>query len=141
MFSVDTGDNVTMSAPGAGCQHTSSMAYIAAIVIGVCRLFSSLTLARILMTFSRRTMYFTSLVLTILSLLLFSTFSFMIRQHASAGAMFSLQVGSFLSSCVLVISVQVTLASHWSTLIILASYWSARGPDSAPPSLWRTLPC
>ena len=114
MFSVDTGDNVTMSSPGAGCQHTSSMAYIAAIVIGVCRLFSSLTLARILMTFSRRTMYFSSLVLTILSLLLFSAFSFMIRQQASAGAMFSLQVGSFLSSCVLVISVQVTLASHWS---------------------------
>ena len=103
MFSEHTSDNVTMGPPGAGCQHTSSMAYIAAIVIGVCRLFSSLTLARILMTCSRRTMYFSSLVLTILSLLMFSTFSFMMKE----GPVFSLQVGSFLSSCVLVISVQV----------------------------------
>merc|ERR1719154_133446 len=79
------------------------MAYIAAIVIGVCRLFSSLTLARILMTCSRRAMYFSSLVLTILSLLMFSTFSFMMKE----GPVFSLQVGSFLSSCVLVISVQL----------------------------------
>ena len=83
MFSEqETSDNVTLVTPGAGCQHTSSMAYIAAIVIGVCRLFSSLTLARILMTCSRRVMYFSSLVLTILSLLMFSTFSFMIRQRA-----------------------------------------------------------
>ena len=53
-------------------------------------------------------MYFSSLVLTILSLLMFSTFSFMIRQQAATGAgVFSLQVGSFLSSCILVISVQV----------------------------------
>ena len=83
MFSEQqTSDNVTLVTQGAGCQHTSSMAYIAAIVIGVCRLFSSLTLARILMTCSRRVMYFSSLVLTILSLLMFSTFSFMIRQRA-----------------------------------------------------------
>ena len=129
MFSVDTGDNVTMSAPGPGCQHTSSMAYIAAIVIGVCRLVSSLTLARILLTFSRRTMYFSSLVLTILSLMMFSILSFLIRQEPHSDV-FSLQVGSFLSSCVLVISVQVntglSLVNTGHVASILASDWSIK---------------
>ena len=72
---------------------------------------ASLTLARILMTFSRRTMYFTSLILTIICLLLFSTFSYLISSHMLQdmveGGVFSLQVASLLSSCLLVISVQL----------------------------------
>ena len=72
---------------------------------------ASLTLARILMTFSRRTMYFTSLILTIICLLLFSTFSYLISSHMLQdmveGGIFSLQVASLLSSCLLVISVQL----------------------------------
>ena len=90
------------------CHHTSSMAYISAIVIGLCRLGASLTLARILMTFSRRTMYFTSLVLTIISLNLFSTFSYLISTSSQVVEdVFTLQVASLLSSCLLVISVQL----------------------------------
>ena len=73
------------------------------------RLVASLTLARILMTFSRRSMYFTSMILTIISLLLFSTFSYLISTSMSGGqeGVGSLQVGSLLSSCLLVISVQL----------------------------------
>ena len=64
------------------------------------------------MTFSRRTMYFTSLILTIVCLLLFSTFSYLISSHMLQGpilegGIFSLQVASLLSSCLLVISVQL----------------------------------
>jgi len=101
--------NSSMPSESSGaCQHTSSMAYISAIVIGLCRLFASLTLARILMTFSRRTMYFTSLVLTIFCLFLFSTFSYLISsQSGLLEDVFSLQVASLLSSCLLVISVQL----------------------------------
>jgi len=109
VFSEDVGDNITLRDHGPLCQHASSMAYIAAIVIGVCRLVASLTLARILMTFSRRSMYFTSMILTIISLLLFSTFSYLISTSMSGGqeGVGSLQVGSLLSSCLLVISVQL----------------------------------
>ena len=68
------------------------------------RLVASLSLARILLTCSRRTMYFTSLVLTILCLLLFSTFSYLLALTQAQGQeMFSLGVGSLLSSCLLVI--------------------------------------
>jgi len=97
-----------MKVEGEVCHHTSSMAYISAIVIGLCRLVASLTLARILMTFSRRTMYFTSLVLTIICLNLFSTFSYLISTSSDlVENVFSLQVASLLSSCLLVISVQL----------------------------------
>ena len=49
-------------------------------------------------------MYFTSLVLTILCLLLFSTFSYLLALTQAQGQeMFSLGVGSLLSSCLLVI--------------------------------------
>ena len=90
------------------CHHTSTMAYFSAIVIGLCRLLASLSLARILMTFSRRTMYFVSLVLTILCLFLFSTFSFLISSwEGLVEDVFSLQVASLFSSCLLVISVQL----------------------------------
>jgi len=97
---------------GPTCHHTSSMAYISAIVIGLCRLFSSLTLARILLTFSRRSMYFTSLILTIICLFMFSTFSYIISVFMSTGhdskeVVFILQVASLLASCLLVISVQL----------------------------------
>ena len=60
------------------------------------------------MTFSRRTMYFTSLVLTIICLNLFSTFSYLISTSSDlVENVFSLQVASLLSSCLLVISVQL----------------------------------
>ena len=71
------------------------------------RLLASLTLARILMTFSRRTMYFTSMILTIICLLLFSTFSYLISTSGRQERVSSLQLGSLLSSCLLVISVQL----------------------------------
>merc|ERR1719347_489107 len=59
------------------------------------------------MTFSRRTMYFTSMILTIISLLLFSTFSYLISTSGKLERVGSLQLGSLLSSCLLVISVQL----------------------------------
>ena len=120
-------NNVTvLGGKGEACHHTSSMAYFSAIVIGLCRsvivrpggdwrvtfsgcrLLASLSLARILMTFSRRTMYFASLVLTILCLFLFSTFSYLISSwEGLVEDVFSLQVASLFSSCLLVISVQL----------------------------------
>ena len=60
------------------------------------------------MTFSRRTMYFASLVLTILCLFLFSTFSYLISSwEGLVEDVFSLRVASLFSSCLLVISVQL----------------------------------
>ena len=78
------------------------------VLLSDCRLLASLTLARILMTFSRRTMYFASLLLTILCLFLFSTFSYLISSwEGLVEDVFSLQVASLFSSCLLVISVQL----------------------------------
>ena len=78
------------------------------VLFSDCRLLASLTLARILMTFSRRTMYFASLLLTILCLFLFSTFSYLISSwEGLVEDVFSLQVASLFSSCLLVISVQL----------------------------------
>ena len=106
------------------------------------RLVASLTLARILMTFSRRSMYFTSLVLTILCLLLFSTFSYLLALTQAQGQeMFSLGVGSLLSSCLLVIRCAPSNIFMGTFNIFPCVQCAARGPDSASPPVRGALPC
>jgi len=92
-------------------QHkTSSMAYVAAMVIGVCRLISSLALARLLRSVSRRVMYFISLSLTLTCLTAFSTFSHLVHslpQENSSKLESVFQWGSLVAVCLLVFSVQL----------------------------------
>ena len=106
------------------------------------RLVASLSLARILLTCSRRTMYFTSLVLTILCLLLFSTFSYLLALTQAQGQeMFSLGVGSLLSSCLLVIRCAPSNIFMGSFNIFPCVQCAARGPDAASPPVRGALPC
>jgi len=88
---------------------TSSMAYLSAMVIGVCRLTSSLALARLLRSVSRRVMYFTSLTLTITCLITFATFSYLVHHlpQGQEGMESVFQWGSLVSVCLLVFSVQL----------------------------------
>jgi len=88
---------------------TSPMAYTSAIVIGVCRLISSLMLARLLTNLPRRSMYFVSIILTIISLITFSTFSYLIYhpQIMSYSPLSIFQWASLVSACLLVFSVQL----------------------------------
>jgi len=88
---------------------TSSMAYVSAILIGVCRLVSSLTLARLLKNFHRRSMYFISITLTILCLITFSSFSYLISNPESLSIenVSVLKWASLVSACLLVFSVQL----------------------------------
>ena len=88
---------------------TSHMAYISAIVIGVCRLLSSLALARLLRNFQRRSMYFVSIIMTILCLITFSSFSYLISNpHSLSISDLSLfKWASLVSACLLVFSVQL----------------------------------
>jgi SP family facilitated glucose transporter-like MFS transporter 8 len=88
---------------------TSSMAYVSAILIGVCRLVSSLTLARLLKNFHRRSMYFISIILTILCLITFSSFSYLISSPESLSIenVSVLKWASLVSACLLVFSVQL----------------------------------
>jgi len=89
---------------------TSSMAYLSAMVIGICRLLSSLALARLLQSVSRRSMYFISVSLTLLCLLSFSVFSYLIQyQPAVRGNSLEsvFQWCSLVAVCLLVISVQL----------------------------------
>lgn len=92
-------------------QHkTSSMAYVAAMVIGVCRLISSLALARLLRSVSRRVMYFISLSLTLLCLTTFATFSHLVHSLPKEGSSrleSVFQWGSLVAVCLLVFSVQL----------------------------------
>merc|ERR1719341_1872523 len=92
-------------------QHkTSSMAYVAAMVIGVCRLISSLALARLLRSVSRRVMYFISLSLTLLCLTTFATFSHLVQSLPKEGSSrleSVFQWGSLVAVCLLVFSVQL----------------------------------
>jgi len=114
----DSTPNVTTVFLGAdGClvsplQHkTSSMAYVAAMVIGVCRLISSLALARLLRSVSRRVMYFISLSLTLVCLTSFATFSHLVhnlpQQSNSSRVESVFQWGSLVAVCLLVFSVQL----------------------------------
>ena len=64
------GDIVPLSVDGG---KTAGEAYLAAIVIGMVRLISSLLLAQLLTRFRRRSMYFLSASLTIFSLCSFAT--------------------------------------------------------------------
>ena len=106
------------------------------------RLVASLSLARILLTCSRRTMYFTSLVLTILCLLLFSTFSYLLALTQAQGQeMFSLGVGSLLSSCLLVIRCAPSNIFMGTFNIFPYVQCAARGPDAASPPVRGALPC
>eukprot|EP00091_Calanus_sinicus_P016752 TRINITY_DN36298_c0_g1_i1.p1 TRINITY_DN36298_c0_g1~~TRINITY_DN36298_c0_g1_i1.p1 ORF type:complete len:181 (-),score=23.95 TRINITY_DN36298_c0_g1_i1:21-563(-) len=88
---------------------TSSMAYVSAILIGVCRLVSSLALARLLQNFHRRSMYFISITLTILCLITFSSFSYLISnpEPLSSPNLSFLRWASVVSACLLVFSVQL----------------------------------
>merc|ERR1712200_92486 len=79
------------------------MAYLSAITIGLFRLVASLTLARLLMRFRRRIMYFTSLILSITCLSTFSIFSLLGKDSDSQIYKWS----SLVAACLLVFSVQL----------------------------------
>jgi hypothetical protein len=65
---------------GYGDGSTSTEAYISAIVIGFVRLVASLLLSKLLRRFRRRSMYFTSAALTIVSLASFATCTIFIQR-------------------------------------------------------------
>merc|ERR1719483_1236295 len=79
------------------------------MVIGVCRLVSSLALATLLKHFHRRFMYFFSITLTIICLITFSSLSYFISQpqSLSSSSLVLFQWASLVSICLLVFSVQL----------------------------------
>merc|ERR1719483_1340285 len=79
------------------------------MVIGVCRLMSSLALASLLKHFHRRFMYFISITMTIICLITFSTLSYFISQPKSLSSsnLIVFQWASLVSTCLLVFSVQL----------------------------------
>lgn len=90
---------------------TSNEAYISAIVIGSVRLIASLLLSKLLRRFRRRSMYFTSAILTIISLASFATCNLFIE----GSEMF--RWAALFTACLLVFSVQLGI----QTLPILLS--------------------
>jgi len=88
---------------------TSQMAYISAILIGLCRLVSSLTLSRLLRTYQRRFMYTISIILTIIFLMAFSLISFIIShpESLSSTSLSLFRWASLATACLLVFSVQL----------------------------------
>ena len=64
--------NSTDCTTGLGDGSTSREAYISAIIIGFVRLLASLLLSKLLRKFRRRSMYFASAILTIISLISFA---------------------------------------------------------------------
>jgi len=88
---------------------TSGMAYTSAILIGVCRLISSVTLARLLKIYPRRSMYFLSSILTVLCIIIFSIISYLIAHPdlMSSQNVSVLRWASLVSACSLVFSVQL----------------------------------
>ena len=88
---------------------TSGTAYTSAILIGVCRLISSVTLARLLKIYPRRSMHFLSTILTILCLIIFSIISYLIAHPdlMSSQNVSVLRWASLVSACSLVFSVQL----------------------------------
>ena len=86
---------------------TSHMAYISAIIIGICRLLSSIALARLLRNFQRRSMYFVSIIMTILCLVTFSSFSYLISHSIPSSHLSLFKWASLVSACLLVFSVQL----------------------------------
>ena len=100
-------NNTNMTITGCNREsQTSSMAYVSAILVGICRLVSSLTLARLLKNFSRRLMYFMSMCLTISCLFAFSLFSYLIDSSSTSNETV-LKWASLISICLLVFSVQL----------------------------------
>jgi len=97
---------VVVAQAGQPCSHTSSLAYIAAIVIGVCRLVAALTLTRLLRSVPRRAIYFTSLGLTILCLVVFASLSWALTAPLQSQRS-TLQWAALLAACLLVLSVQL----------------------------------
>ena len=130
--------SVVAAQAGQPCSHTSSLAYIAAIVIGitpsqpsitafwkfdrsdvklsvwmfeclvtgVCRLVAALTLTRLLRSVPRRAIYFTSLGLTILCLVVFASLSWALTAPLQSQRS-TLQWAALLAACLLVLSVQL----------------------------------
>ena len=111
-FSNESSLNKTLGIQISECTEeskTSTMAYISAMMIGLCRLLSSLTLARLLRDFPRRSMYAISLMMTSISLISFSLFSFLLP---SAHLLYptyitGIKTGCLASVCLLVFSVQL----------------------------------
>ena len=88
---------------------TSQMAYVSAMMIGMCRLISSLALARLLQNFQRRLMYCVSIIMTIICLIAFSSFSYLISHSDSLSSsnLWIVRWASLASACLLVFSVQL----------------------------------
>lgn len=114
----------------SGLSSTSTEAYISAIVlgwirfdiswlfliyligvffVGIVRLFASLLLSKLLRRYHRRSMYFLSAILSILSLLSFATCSLLVNgYHINSVGVIDLKWASLVTACLLVFSVQVS---------------------------------
>jgi len=88
---------------------TSQMAYISAMLIGLCRLVSSLALSRLLRNYHRRFMYSISLIFTIIFLIAFSSLSYIITNPDSLSStnLSIMRWASLATACLLVFSVQL----------------------------------
>ena len=88
---------------------TSQMAYISAMLIGFCRLVSSLALSRLWRSYHRRFMYAISIILTIIFLMAFYFISFIISkpESLSSTSLSLFRWASLATACLLVFSVQL----------------------------------
>jgi len=112
VLSNENSPNKTLGIQISECNEeskTSTMAYISAMMIGLCRLLSSLTLARLLRDFPRRSMYAVSLMITSISLISFSLFSFLLPSSHLLYPTYitGIKAGCLISVCLLVFSVQL----------------------------------
>ena len=99
--------NCTTTSTGLASTSTSSEAYISAIILGLVRFFASLLLSRLLRRYRRRSMYFLSAFLTLLSLVSFATCNFLVQKRYFTNEVVDLKWASLVTACLLVFSVQL----------------------------------
>lgn len=107
--SVDKND--TLLLVDCDSNSTASEAYMSAIIIGSVRLLSSLLLSNLLLRFRRRSMYMTSAMLCVLSLVGFATCNYLIihklELNLTDNLLVSLKWASLVTACLLVFAVQL----------------------------------
>ncbi len=99
------------SVDGSGSGSTSAEAYVSAVVIGIVRLLASLLLSKLFKLYRRRSLYFTSMLLTVTALSGFATcnllLDFGVAGSLSPVAEDALRWSSLVSACMLVFAVQM----------------------------------
>jgi len=116
LMSPLSGNSSTVAGNSTDCQngHTSSKAYLSAIVMGFVRLVASLVLSKLIRIYRRRAMYFFSAIATCTSLFCFATCNYVVSHydnHAtdplSPTVETALKWASLVTACTLVFSVQL----------------------------------